>query len=139
MEFLDRVLDRSQQLPKIVDPATHSALDYLTASFFMIAAGLFWGRHRRAAATALINGGMVLGFSMLTDYPGGLRKISFRQHGKGDILQAITAAGLPMLLGFANDAAALPFQLQALNESAVIAITNYDSEQAHAQESLEVA
>jgi hypothetical protein len=139
MDMLDRVLDRTQRLPKVVDPATHSVLDYLTISFFFISAGLFWGRHKRAAATALINGGMVLGLSMLTDYPGGLKKISFRNHGKGDILQALTAAGLPHLLGFGTDSAALPFHMQALNEAMVIGITDFDSEEARAQEYIEAA
>ncbi|HUN90182.1 MAG TPA: hypothetical protein VMU28_15390 [Terriglobales bacterium] len=133
MSFFDRILDRTQQMPKFVDPATHSVLDYLTISYFFVVAGLFWGKHNRAAATALINGGMVLGLSMLTDYPGGLKKIPFRDHGKGDMMQALTAAGLPAVLGFGNEGAALPFRLQALNEAMVIAITDFDSEKAHQQ------
>jgi hypothetical protein len=133
MSFLDRILDRTQRLPKVVDPATHSVLDYLTVSFFFVTAGLFWGRNNRAAAAALINGGMVLGLSMLTDYPGGLKKISFRDHGKGDIMQALTAAGLPNVLGFGSEAASLPFRLQALNEAMVISATDFDSARAHQQ------
>jgi len=133
MSFLDRILDRTQRLPKAVDPATHSVLDYLTVSYFLVTAGLFWGKNNRATAAALINGGMVLGLSMLTDYPGGLKKISFRDHGKGDIMQALTAAGLPTVLGFGNEAAALPFRLQALNEAIVIGVTDFDSEKAHEQ------
>jgi hypothetical protein len=139
MDILDRVLEQAQRLPKAVDPATHAVLDYLTVSYFMLLAGMFWGRNRRAAAAALFNGGMVLGLSMLTDYPGGLKKLSFRDHGKGDILQMITAAGIPNLLGFSNEAAAFPFRLQALNEAALIAATDFDSEQARAQEYIEAA
>jgi hypothetical protein len=139
MDILDRVLDQTQRLPKAIDPATHSVLDYLTVSYFMLLAGMFWGRNNRAAAAALINGGMVLGLSMLTDYPGGLKKISFRNHGKGDILQALTAAGLPSMLGFGNTSAALPFRIQALNEAMVISATDFDSEQARAQEYIEAA
>jgi len=139
MDILDRVLDQTQRLPKVVDPATHSVLDYLTVSAFMLMAGFFWNRNKRAAATALVNGGMVLGLSMLTDYPGGLKKISFRDHGKGDILQMLTAAGLPSLLGFGDKAAALPFRMQALNEAMVIGITDFDSEKARAQEYIEAA
>ncbi|MGZ5228154.1 MAG: hypothetical protein ACXWCS_28695 [Burkholderiales bacterium] len=133
MSLLDRILDQTQRLPKPVDPATHAALDYLTVSYFFVMAGLFWGRNNRAAATALINGSMVLGLSMLTDYPGGLKKISFRDHGKGDIMQALTAAGLPAVLGFGDEAAALPFRLQALNEALVIGVTDFDSQKAHEQ------
>jgi len=133
MSFLDRILDRTQRLPKVVDPATHSVLDYLTTSYFFVLAGIYWGRNNRAAAAALINGGMVLGLSMLTDYPGGLKKIPFREHGKGDIMQAITAAGAPSLFGFGDEPAALPFRLQALDEAIVIGITDFDSDLAHQQ------
>lgn len=139
MSFLERILDRTQRLPKVVDPATHSVLDYLTISAFFLMASYFWDRDKRAAAAALINGGMVLGLSMLTDYPGGLKKISFRDHGKGDILQMVTAATLPTVLGFGNEAAALPFRLQAMNEAMVISITDFDSDLARAQETLDAA
>jgi hypothetical protein len=139
MDILDRVVDQTQKLPKTIDPATHSVLDYLTVSYFMLLAGMFWGSNRRAAVGALINGGMVLGLSMLTDYTGGLKRISFRNHGKGDIMQMLTAAGIPNVLGFSNEAAALPFRLQALNEAIVIAATDFDSETARAQEYIEAA
>jgi len=74
---------------------------------------------------------MVLGLSMLTDYPGGLKKISFRDHGKGDVMQALAAATLPGILGFGDKAAALPFRVQALNEAVVVAATDFDSASAH--------
>lgn len=140
MDPLDRVLDQTLRLPKFVDPATHCVLDHLTTAAFFIMAGAFWGRHRRAAATAIINGLMVMGLIVLTDYPGGgVKKISFRGHGKGDILQALAAAGLPSLLGFGNESAALPFRIQAMNEAMVIGITDFDSEKARAQEYDEAA
>jgi hypothetical protein len=128
MDILDRVLDVSRKMPKVIDPGTHAALDYLTTSAFLLMAGYFWDRHRRASAAALINAGMVLGLSMLTDYPGGLKRISFRTHGKGDVLQMLTAAGLPGMMGFGNEAAALPFRLQALNEAVVIGTTDFDAQ-----------
>lgn len=129
MSILDRILDRTQRFPKYVDPPTHAALDYLTVSYFMVVAGALWGGHRRAAVSALINGGMVLGLSMLTDYPGGLKKISFHTHGKGDIMQMMTAATLPVILGFAGSSAATPLFGQALNELAVISVTDFDAQQ----------
>jgi hypothetical protein len=112
MDILDRALNISRKMPKAIDPPTHAALDYLTTSLFFVMAGFFWGRHKRASGAALVNAGMVLGLSILTDYPGGLGKVSFRTHGKGDILQMLTAAGLPGMLGFGNEAAALPFRLR---------------------------
>ena len=115
-----------------VEPAlqrrTHAALDYLTTSYFFILAAYFWGSNKRAAATALINGTAVLGVSMFTDYPGALvRKIPFETHGKIDMMQASMAAGLPVLLGFATDAAAAPFEMQAMNEATVIMATDWES------------
>lgn len=126
MNILDRIMDAVDRAPKRIDPATHAALDYLVTSYFLVLGGLFWGRNNRAAASALINGFMVLGVSMFTDYPGGLKKLGFRSHGKADLLQALTAAGLPNMLGFGNRFAALPFRLQALNEVLVIAATDFE-------------
>ncbi|HLH09907.1 MAG TPA: hypothetical protein VKW78_21890 [Terriglobales bacterium] len=129
MSLLDRILNRTQQLPKFIDPATHASLDYFVTAYFMLVAGALWGKHRRGAISALINGGMVLGMSMLTDYPGGLKKISFRTHGKGDIVQMMTAAGLPILLGFADSSVAIPLFLQAMDEFVVISATDFDARQ----------
>jgi len=128
MDILERILDESERMPKVIDPPTHAALDYLTTSAFLVMAGLFWKSHKRASVAAMVNAGMVLGMSMLTDYPGGLKKISFRQHGKGDVLQMLTAAGIPNLLGFGNSGAALPFRLQALNEALVISTTDFNAQ-----------
>jgi hypothetical protein len=127
MNILDRILNRTQKFPKFLDPPTHAALDYFTTAYFMIVAGAVWGRHRRAAAAALINGCMVLGMSIMTDYPGGLKRISFRTHGKGDVLQMMLAAGLPVVLGFAGSGAATPLFLQAMDEFGVISITDFDA------------
>lgn len=127
MNQLFRLLLHSRRTPRVIDRRTHAALDYLTTAYFFCIAGMYWGRHRRAAATALINGMAVLGASMFTDYPGSLRKlISFETHGKIDIAQASMAAGLPALMGFASDAAAIPFHMQAGNEVMVVAATNWD-------------
>jgi hypothetical protein len=91
-------------------------------------AGYFWGRHRRATATALINAGAVLGVSMFTDYPGALRRIiPFEDHGKADVGQALLATGLPVAMGFSGEAASTPFQLQSINEFAVISTTDWQS------------
>src|SRR4051794_19539267 len=114
--------------PRVIDRRTHAVLDYLTTGYFMILAAYFWDSNKRAAATALINGGAVLGVSMFTDYPGALsRKIPFETHGKIDMMQAGMAAGLPLLLGFSTSAAALPFKAQAMNEVAVVMATDWES------------
>jgi hypothetical protein len=125
--MLDRIL-RSRALPKLIDGNTHALLDALTVSGFFMLAGLFWGRHKRAAATALINGIAVAGVSLFTDYPGGQSgSISFEDHGKADIMQAGMAAGMPTILGFGSEAAAIPFRMQAIVESLVIGMTDWDA------------
>ena len=130
MAALNRTSFSSSRLPKVIDPKTHAVLDYVTTAYFLITAGMFWGRHRRAAATALVNGLSVLGLSLITDYPGGaVPLISFdRGHRTGDIIQAAMAAGMPTLLGFGDKKQALPFRLQALNEVAVVGLTDWEGQ-----------
>jgi hypothetical protein len=126
--MLQEILDRIQSLPlrKTINPKTHAVLDYLTTSAFLLMGSYFWGRNRRAAATALTNGFMVLGLSLLTDYDGdGRRPIDFQTHGQMDIVQAVLAGGMPAVLGFGDETAALPFRLQALNEFMVVGLTDF--------------
>ena len=128
MNRLVQKLLHGNDLPRVIDPKTHKALDFLTASYLFALAGAFWGTHRRASATALINGMAVLGATMLTDYDGdGRRPISFPTHGKIDIAQAGLASGLPVLLGFAAHPAAMLFEAQALNEGLVVASTDWEA------------
>lgn len=71
---------------------------------------------------------MVLGMSLLTDYPGGVfRTLSFRTHRTGDIVQAALAGLGPILFGFAGDREANYFYGQALSEAGVIAATDWDA------------
>ena len=126
MPTLDNLLSGGP-MPRFIRPRTHALLDYLTASAFFLLGGIFWGRQNRAAATALINGFAVLGASMLTDYPGGLGVIPFKTRSKIDIAQMSAAAGMPALLGFAGESAALPFRVQAVIEALVISTTDWDN------------
>lgn len=128
MNTLVNALLHGRAVPRVIDPKTHAVLDWLTTAYFMVLAGAFWGTHRRAAATALLNGGAVLGLTLMTDYDGsGKKPISFETHGKIDLVQAGMASGLPVLLGFGSDAAAMPFQGQALNELVVVSATDWDA------------
>ena len=111
-----------------ISPGQHAVLDYGVAAAFISLGFTMLGRHRPAAALAFTNGFMVLGLSMLTDYPGGvLRTISFRGHRIGDIAQAALAGLGPALFGFAKDPAARYFYGQALSEAGVIAATDWDA------------
>jgi hypothetical protein len=128
MNKLVQKLLYGDNLPRVIDPHTHQVLDFLVTGYFLMLAGAFWGRHRRASATALINGIAVLGATMLTDYDGdGSRPMSFPMHGEFDIAQAGMAAGLPVLLGFAGSSEAMPFQGQALSEGVVVAATDWEA------------
>ena len=125
--FIQALL-HGRALPRIIEPRTHEILDWLVTGYFLIVAGATWGTHRRAAATALINAGAVMGLTLMTDYDGdGSKPISFETHGKIDLVQAGMASGLPVLLGFASNAAALPFQAQAMNELVVVASTDWEA------------
>jgi hypothetical protein len=121
-------LARTEEFPKPISPAQHAVLDYSVAATYFAFGFSTMSRHRGAAALAFVNGAMVLGMSMLTDYPGGvLPIISFRTHRTGDIVQAALAGLGPILFGFGNDPEAKYFYGQAASEAGVIAATDWDA------------
>ncbi len=112
-----------------ITPAAHAVLDYAVAATFIAKGISLMSTHRRAGGLALLNGGMVLGLSLMTAYPGGLwPQFSFKAHRTGDIGQAALAALGPMLLGFSRDAEAAFFYTQAASEVGVIAATDWDGD-----------
>lgn len=118
----------AQQLSNAISPAQHAMLDYAVAGTFLAVGAWMMPRHRPAGQLAMINGAMVLGMSMLTDYPGGVYPvISFKGHRTGDIIQAALSAVGPALFGFAGDREAQFFYGQALSEAGVIAATDWDA------------
>ncbi|MGE3178591.1 MAG: hypothetical protein AB7O32_14080 [Vicinamibacterales bacterium] len=87
--MLERAMNGSAGVPAVISPGRHAVLDYSVATTFLTAGVTFLPQHRDAATLAFLNGAMVLGMSLLTDYPGGVfRVLSFKQHWTGDILQA---------------------------------------------------
>jgi hypothetical protein len=115
-------------LAKAISPAQHAVLDYGVAATFFAFAASVRSRHRPAAMLALLNGAMVLGMSLMTDYPGGVvRTLSFKAHRTGDIVQAALAGLGPVIMGFATDPEAKYFYGQALSEAGVIAATDWDA------------
>lgn len=111
-----------------ISPAQHAVLDYGVAATYIGVGLSLVSRHRAAATLAFLNGGMVLGMSMLTDYPGGVfRRLSFKAHRTGDIVQAALAGLGPALFGFAGDKEANFFYGQALSEAGVIAATDWNA------------
>ena len=91
------------ELTRTISPAQHAALDYGVAATFFTLGMRYRNRNRAASVLAFINGGMVLGMSLLTDYPGGLwSAISFKTHGTMDLVQAALAGCGPTLFGFSD-------------------------------------
>jgi hypothetical protein len=130
MRSPQEILTRSsEQMPKMISPRVHSWLDVAVTGYFVLLAAMFWRRERkRASALAMINAGMVGGVSALTDYDGdGRRPISFPTHGVLDIIQGATAGGGPALMGFADEPEAKYFHMQAANEAAVVAMTDWQA------------
>jgi hypothetical protein len=121
--------DAFRGVPKYISPRVHSWLDVAVTGYFL---GLgvwcaFRGRGR-AATAAFVNGAMVAGVSLLTDYDGdGRRPIDFKMHGTLDAVQASVAALGPVLHGFADEPEAKYFWAQAGNEVGVIAMTDWDA------------
>jgi hypothetical protein len=111
-----------------ISPTGHAVLDYGVAATFLAYGLSLRHRHRRAAALAFANGAMVLGMSLLTDYPGGVaRRLSFKTHRTGDIAQAVLAGLGPVAFGFPKDPEAKFFYGQACSEAGVIAATDWDA------------
>lgn len=118
-------------VPRKIGPAQHAMLDYGVALTFFSLAAKYWGRHRPASTLAIINGAMVLGMSLFTDYPGGVwRRISFPMHGALDVVQASVAGFGPVLMGFGSDPEAKAFYGQAISEVGVIAATDWHAQAA---------
>jgi hypothetical protein len=123
------VPDAFRNLPKLISPRVHAWLDVAVGTYFLGLGVLFAIRGKgRAAAAAFVNGTMVAGVSMLTDYDGdGKKPISFKMHGTMDAVQ-MTMAGLgPVMHGFAGEPEAKYFYGQAANELAVISTTDWDA------------
>ena len=123
----------ARNITRAISPAQHAVLDYGVAATFLTFGFSVLSRHRPAAALAVVNGAMILGMSLLTDYPGGVfRTLSFRGHRTADIAQAALAGLGPLMFGFAGDPEAKYFYGQAASEAAVIAATDWDAAASHA-------
>lgn len=127
--IVEYLLGKHGPLPKKINRRQHAVLDYLVTAAYLTMAAAYWGKHKRASATALVNAGMVLGVTLMTNYEGGVKPVfSFKGHGEMDLLQAGTAAFMPLMLGFGHTAASIPFHLQAATELAVVNMTDWEGE-----------
>jgi hypothetical protein len=118
----------SGRMPKVINPRTHAVIDYVVAGTFLAVGALYWGRNKRAAISSFICGAATVMNSMLTDYPGGAwRVMSYQNHGRIDAGLAGITATMPNLMQFADDREARFFQMQALAETAVTALTDFEA------------
>ena len=118
----------SGRMPKVINPRTHAVIDYVVAGTFFAVGALYWGRNKRAAISSFICGAAATINSVLTDYPGGVwRVMSYQNHGRIDAGLAGITATMPNLMQFADEREARFFQMQALAETAVTAMTDFEA------------
>ncbi len=91
-------------VPRMLSPKAHSIADYVMVGTFVASGGWFWRRSKRAAVASIICGAAQLAVALLTDYPGGVKRvISFRVHRDIDLGLAAMAAMMPDFLAFKDE------------------------------------
>jgi len=116
----------TKPFPKAISPKTHAIIDYMTAGSFLVTAAWFWDRSKRAAIAALISCGAELAVSMLTNYPGGVKKvINFRTHRDIDFGLGAMTATMPEFLAFKDEAERKFFLAQGAMITAVNQLTRF--------------
>jgi len=119
-------------IPKVISPTAHGVIDYCHAAFFFTV-GVLCARSRNkpAARAAFVTSGSILVQSLLTNYRFGAKPvISFETHGKMDTVFASGSWMMPLLFGFKDTAVARIFEANSLAESAVVALTDWNSQRA---------
>jgi hypothetical protein len=117
----------ARKMPKVIDPTTHALLDYVVAGSFLLMTVRFWKRNKRAAIASLLCGGTAAANILFTDYPGGRRKIlSYKAHGHVDAALAGVTAAVPRLLRFGDEPDAKFFEAEALVETVIVGLTDFD-------------
>ena len=80
-----------------------------------------------AAIGSLLCGGAAAANIVLTDYPGGSRKVlSYKAHGHVDAGIAGVTAAVPRLLRFDDEPEARFFEVEALAETVIVGLTDFD-------------
>ncbi len=104
----------AKPIPRMVTPKAHAVIDYASVGLFLGTAAWLWRRNRRAAVASLVCGSTELAMVLLTDYPGGIKKmISFRTHREIDYGLAAMVAALPESLELNGADERKLFRLQA--------------------------
>ena len=104
----------SSRMPKALSPKAHAIADYIVVGSLLLAGALFWRKNKRAAMSALICGGAELALNLLTDYPGGIRKVIHpRTHERIDLGLAAMTAAMSEFMEFDDDKKRHFFLLQS--------------------------
>lgn len=94
----------AKPLPRMISPKAHAILDYVMVGTFFATAGWFWRRNKRAAIGSALCGGAQLAVSLLTAYPGGVRKvIHYPLRHEIDLGIAAMVATMPEFLAFKHE------------------------------------
>ena len=124
-------------IPRMLSPKAHSILDFVMAGSFLASVGWFWPRSKRAAIAALICGTAELAVSLLTDYPGGIKKvITFRAHRDIDIGLAAMTATMPTFLAFKDEGEKKFFLTKGVLMTGVAELTQFPEKPQHAEKGL---
>lgn len=87
---------------KILSPAAHGVLDYLTVAFFGLAPFLFGLTGTYATVCYVLAAGYLV-ITVLTDFPlGAMRIIPFPVHGGFELVSGPMFIAAPFLFGFAD-------------------------------------
>ena len=105
MAVLNRLVQVAvKPFPRVISAKGHALFDYVNLGIFLLGAGVFWRRNKRASIAALIAGGAALATDLLTDYPGGwLGVIGFPLHRDIDFGLAAMTAAMPDFFVFRDD------------------------------------
>ena len=127
MPMLNRVTRMATKpLPEIISPKGHAIADYITVGAFFASAIFFWRRSKRASLAALVCGGAELAVSLLTDYPGGVKRvISFPAHKEIDLGLAAMTATMPEFMAFKDEAEKKFFLTQGAAITALAELTQF--------------
>jgi len=91
-------------IPRMISPRAQAVLDYLLAGSFFSTATWFWRHSKRAAIAALLCGSAKLAVALLTDNPGGVRKlISPHARREIDLGLAAMVATMPEFFAFKDE------------------------------------
>jgi hypothetical protein len=118
----------ADRMPKVIDPKTHAVMDYVMGGACLMLSAFLWKRNKRASVAAAMCGAATLTNAILTDYPGGVKRVlSYQTHGRVDAGLAGLTATMPTFFAFRGEDEAKYFTGLALAETVVTGLTDFDT------------